>query len=106
MNTASFNHFKIVHRTAREFTDATSQNQGKVALQVNGHGAHRTTAFASDTVDVSWFVDQNIMWGDYSPPAQGARLIPPFGFAGMDVNGSFALPLETGYRRHIIEFTP
>lgn len=104
VSVAGFQGFQQTHRTARVFTDATQQKPGSVALQVNGRGAQRTFDFAADTVDVSWFVEQNIMWGAYPAPPQTAQMIPPFTFSGMDIGATFALALESGYRANLVEF--
>jgi len=102
-----FANWKKRHVRSRTFVEAVASNPRMVAIQVNGHHAHRTIDFNTTNVDVKWFIERFVCPGSgYIPSAPGKTArVNTLSFSGMDVNHSFALAQEPDYANNLIEVT-
>jgi hypothetical protein len=84
--------------TARIFTSSPD----RLAIQVQGSGAARTTWTETTAKDLAWFADRFIWEKNYYP--RGGTTPAAFFVAGMDTNGpkKYALPQEPEYSKHLI----
>ncbi len=111
-----FDQFTRKHPRARVFTNSESRPSADVGerfgLDIVGKGPTRTMFAASTSSNLKWFVNKFIMLGNHYPLSflHLTRPAPPFVVAGMDLlaseGGSYALPLERGYSRHLVLQVP